>query len=491
VQRNLARALVWLRSETAALAGLALSGLLLEAAIAVWWVGAFSLAGHPGFPVPGLDALVWMLGYGATGVSHFMLLLIAAFLPYYLAVLVSARVSGRAALIIALAGAVILGATMLTIFPAGAIDIFHNIMDGRLFWAHHQNPMVVAPFVVSGDPLYPYLNYWQFAPSAYGPLWFLVTGPAYLFGGSNLVRSIVAYKALPFAFELVSLALIVLIARRIDARKAAAAVVCFGWNPLVLWEIAGNGHNDIVMMSFVLLAVLLLLTRRWPLAFPALACSVLVKFVSLVLLPVFVLWVLQRYGRRALLPLANGLLAALVLVLVFFRPFWAGSLTLSQLQTQQNQVIFSPASALIGNWGISLPNTAQVLDVKHALTAAFALLYLLALVRLRPTADGLIRTCVEAIFLVLVLMTWWFWPWYVIWGLALAALLPGTVHLRLFVLLSTTAMLIYISSAWRLSFWNFNDSFPMTLGTALLVFLPPALYLAMQFWQSSEARQWH
>lgn len=475
-----------LRSAPAALLGLSLSGVALELALLAWWVRAFSLAGHPGFPAPTQDALLWTLGDGATGVRHFTLLLIVAFLPYYIAVLLAGRACGRIALTVALGGAVLLGGTMLTIFPAGAIDIFHNIMDGRLFWGYHQNPMVVAPFVVSSDPLYPYLHFWQFVPSAYGPLWFLLTAPAYLAGGNSLLRNMVAYKVLPFAFELVSLALIVLIVRRIEPQRVVAAVVCFGWNPLVLWEIAGNGHNDIVMMSFVLLAILLLLTERWPIAFPVLIGSVLVKFISLILLPVFVLWILLRYGRRALLPLINGSIAAALVALVLFRPFWEGSLTFTQLRDQQNQMIFSPASALVGNWGLELANTARLIDVKNGLTAAFVLLYLVALLRLRPSAAGLVRTCVEVIFLLLVLMTWWFWPWYVIWGLALAALLPGTVYLRLFVLFSTTAMLIYVSSSWRTYIWNFSDPVPMTLGTALLVFLPLILYAVMHVWERAD-----
>ncbi len=480
---TVARALVRLRPQPVALAGLALSGLALETAVLVWWVGSFSLFGHPGFPAPGQDALVWLLGTGSQGIGRFVFLLPVVFVPYYVAVLLSACCSGRLAVAVAIAGAVILGGSMLTIFPAGAVDIFHNIMDGRMLWVHHQNPMVTVPAVDNKDPLYPYLHYWQLSPSAYGPLWFLFTAPAYLVGGSSLLRSIVAYKALPFAFELVSLGFIVLIVRRIDPRRTAAAVVCFGWNPLVLWEIAGNGHNDIMMMCFVLLAILLLLTRFWPAAFAALACSVLVKYVSLVLLPVFVLWLLMRYRRGGLLPLANGVLVALFLALALLRPFWAGALTFDQLQAQQQQVIFSPAAALIGNWGESLARTPVVMDVERALIAIFAIGYGLALLRLRPSPAGLIRTSIETVFLVLVLMTWWFWPWYVVWGLALAALLPGSFHLRLFALFSSTAMLVYISSAWRLAFWNFTSPVPMSLGTALLVFLPPVLYVAMHAWE--------
>src|SRR6266571_2567709 len=127
-------------------------------------------------------------------------------------------------------------------------------------------------------------------------------------------------------------------------RHQAAAAVCFGWNPLVIWEIGGNGHNDIVMMFFVLLAILLLLSKRWPLAFPALACSVLVKYASAILFPILVLWVLRRYGRRALLPLAGGLAAALWMAAIIIVPLWAGSATFTELRLQQNYFISSPAA---------------------------------------------------------------------------------------------------------------------------------------------------
>jgi alpha-1,6-mannosyltransferase len=479
VRRLLAVAQARVRSRAAALLGLALCGLVLEFALARWWLGAFSLAGHRGFPAPGQDPLIWLLGDGDPGMSHFLKLLVAAFVPYLFGLAIAQRAAGRLSVAVALTGAVAFGFTLLAAFPGGALDIFHNIMDGRLVWLYHLNPILVAPSAVQGDPLFPYLHYWWDTRTAYGPLWFLLTVPAYLAAGDSLMRNIVAYKALPFTFELVSLVFIVLIVRRIDPSHTAAAVVCFGWNPLVLWEVAGNGHNDIVMMCFALAAILLLLSRHWPFAFPVLACSVLVKYISLILLPVFVIWVLRRYGRAALVPLLSGLLGAALVALVIFLPFWAGPRSFAPLWDQQNNIVFSPAAALIGDWGEHVPNSAHVVAVKNGLKAAFVLLYAVVLLRMRANPSSLIRACVEVMFLLLVLMTWWFWAWYVVWGLALAALLPSSPHARLFVVFSATAMLLYVSSPWRLSLWNFSTSFPLAVGTTLIVFLPPVLYAIM------------
>jgi len=476
-----------LRSPIAAAVELGLCGIALEFALVRGWLAAFSLTGHPGFPPVGQDPLVWMLDDGDTGMVRFLILLAAVFVPYLLGLAMAQRALGRLGLGVALAVAVMSGATMLAAFPAGALDIFHNIMDGRLVWLYHLNPVVVAPSAVSNDPLFPYLHYWWNTTTAYGPLWFLVTLPAYLVAGDGLIRNIVAYKALPFVFELASLVFIVLIVRRIDPRRVTAAVVCFGWNPLVIWEIAGNGHNDVVMMAFALAAVFLLLTARWPFAFPVLACSVLVKFVSIVLLPIFILWILLHHGRRALVPLILGMLGAVLISFAILFHFWAGETTVAPLRAQQNYFVYSPASALIGSWGEDLSNTPKVTAVKHGLTIAFLILYAVVLARLRGSPVALVQASVAAMFLLLVLMTWWFWPWYVVWGLALAALLPSSSYARLFVLFSMTAMLVYLSWPWKLQLWSFASPLPMPLGNTLMVFLPPLLYAAMQLIGSGES----
>ena len=462
--------------------GVLLAGFMLEWGIVAGWLTSFSLFRHPEFFAPSGDLLIRSLGDGRTGVDRFIVLVLWVAVPYGVALWLSGRTHGRAALVLAFGGSVLFGVTMLAIYPVGAVDVFHNIMDGRLVWVHHLNAMLQPPSVVSGDPLFPYLHYWQRTPSAYGPLWFVLTAPAVLLGGTGPESNLIAFKALPFVFELASLGLIAGIVQRLRPQRVIEAVVLFGWNPLVLWEIAGNGHNDIVMMTFVLLAILLVLSDHWEFAFPALACSVLVKYVSIILMPIFIVWVLRRYGRPAIRPLLRGLAAATILAVAVFAPFWSGAATFAQLRAQQSQIISSPAAAILGTWGEKVAPSPTLDRVKITLTLAFLALYGLTLLRMKATPMRLLRAAVEAMFLFLVLMTWWFWSWYVIWLLALAALLPGTAHARLAVLFSLTALLVYVASSWRLSLWNFTSTFAMAFGTALLVFVAPVLYAVMHVW---------
>lgn len=480
----------WLTSTRAATLGVLLCGCWLEAALLFSWLPAFSLSGHQRFLIPPGEPLVWALGPGPSAINRFVGLQLQIAVPYLLALVLAQRASPRITPLLAFVGSLVMGATMLALYPVGATDLFHNILDGRLFWVYHLNPIIVPPRAIAADPLYPFLTYWQGTTTAYGPLWFLFTAPAALLTKTSVVDNIIAFKAVPWLAQLVSLVLIAGIVDRLHPGRVGAAVLCFGWNPLVLWETAGNGHNDSLMMMFALLAILCLLSDVWPLAFTFLACSVLVKYVSLVLLPVFVVWIVRRRGRRALRPLLSGLALALAVAVVIFLPFWAGRASLAPLFAQQNRFISSPAAALTGIWGEKIPATRAVTQVKTELRTAFAVLYCVALVRLRPSPASLARASVEVMFLVLVLLTWWFWPWYVIWLLALGALLPGTVQARLSVLFSLTALLTYVCFAWGFQLWGRNGTYPWAFGTALVVFTTPVLYALMRLWAPVREQPW-
>lgn len=470
-----------LESSQAILAGILLAGCATEAALVFGWLQALSLADHPGMYGASQNTLVWALGNGGIQLIHFMLLLLSLFVPYLLVLGLAGRGDSQVLRWVAFAGAFVFGVSMLFIFPAGTTDIFHNVIDGRIFWIHHLNPLVTPPTSVSDDPFYHYITHWANIPAMYGPLWYILTGPATFFAGTDRDRALIAFKAIPFAFELISLCLVAILARRVDPRRTAAAVICFGWNPLVLWEVAGNGHNDVVMMAFVLLALVLITSKRWPLAFMALACSVLVKYVSVILFPIFVVWTLRRHGRRAALPLAVGLLGAGVVAVVIFAPFWSGASTFAQLHAQQNRAISSIAAALIGRTGDGLANTPWRTAVKGSLIAAFTVAYALTLLRIKSSTLGIVAISVEALFAFIVLMVWWFFPWYAIWPLALAAVLPTSAQGRLAVLFSATTLFAYCI-AWE-------PAVPLLLpfiipaGTALFIFYLPVRYAMRHIWR--------
>jgi hypothetical protein len=53
----------------------------------------------------------------------------------------------------------------------------------------------------------------------------------------------------------INLGLIWAVLRRWRRGDVAAGLVVYGWNPLVIFEFGANGHNDGVMIAFLLLAM--------------------------------------------------------------------------------------------------------------------------------------------------------------------------------------------------------------------------------------------
>jgi hypothetical protein len=88
--------------------------------------------------------------------------------------------------------------------------------------------------------------------------------------------------------------------------KAAHLVLAFAWNPLLAIEVAGSGHIDIVG-ALLLVVSAAALARRWRApAAVALGLAVAVKFLPIVLLPLY--WKRVRVRDAALAAVVVGLL---------------------------------------------------------------------------------------------------------------------------------------------------------------------------------------
>ena len=88
--------------------------------------------------------------------------------------------------------------------------------------------------------------------------------------------------------------------------KGAHLVLAFAWNPLLAIEVAGSGHIDIVG-ALLLVVSAAALVRRWrAIAAVALGLAIAVKFLPIVLLPLY--WKRVRIRDAALAAAVVGLL---------------------------------------------------------------------------------------------------------------------------------------------------------------------------------------
>ncbi|HEY7357836.1 MAG TPA: hypothetical protein VH590_15265, partial [Ktedonobacterales bacterium] len=215
---------------------------------------------------------------------------------------------------------------LLFMYPITAGDVFDYASQIRVLTIYLNNPLTTAPSAFPHDPFLPF-NSWPTIPASYGPLWALLSALSSAPAGNRLFAAIIDQKLLTIAACLGSMALVWLLAKRLCPQRRWQAWVFFAWNPLVLFETAANGHNDTIMVVFMLAGLAALLATRWywqALALPLLVASVLVKWTSVLLIPLAVIYLLRggRLHRWGLAPLGIGTLLSAALAIPIIMPFW-------------------------------------------------------------------------------------------------------------------------------------------------------------------------
>lgn len=186
--------------------------------------------------------------------------------------------------------------------PAGPDDDIHRyVWDGRLQRLGY-NPYLVIP----SDPAAQHLHTAETRslnnpdlPTPYPP------------GAELFSRAITAISestfALKVAFVLCDMAIVLVLLDLLRMTgRGSHLVLAFAWNPLLAIEVAGSGHIDIVGALLLVVSVAAL-ARRWrPIAAVALGLAIAVKFLPIVLLPLY--WKRIRIRDAALAAIVVGIL---------------------------------------------------------------------------------------------------------------------------------------------------------------------------------------
>lgn len=384
------------------------------------------------------------LGYSAGGAVSYMQGVTVPFLLYLLALGAAVGARSRLTVAVAIAGAVGLPLTLLLAYPSLAADVFDYLMLARIWIVHGENPYVMPPGAFPGDPYLPAVG-WPGLRSVYGPAFLAMTGLPVRLAGDDPTTALIIYKVMVIAAHGGTAWFVYLIVRHLAPPRALFALVAYGWNPLAVLYFGVDGHNDAVMLLFLAAAIYAAIQEHHELSLPLLAFSALIKFVPLILFPVFLLaaW---RQPRR----LAVGLFISLILAVAFFWPFWAGADTIEGLRDQGSRFTSSPASLL---QFVIADETARLL-----MFACFALGYVAALLMVK----GLIHRSLTILALYLVTVSFWLKGWYLTWPLMLGALAGGW-PLALAALWSVGPLLLNLFNAWgwQLNWWHWQERWGM------------------------------
>jgi hypothetical protein len=240
---------------------------------------------------------------------------------------------------------------------------------------------------------------------------------------------------------------------RIRPGQGVLAGVLVGWNPLLLFEVAVNAHNDIVMAAFIVAAIYAMARRWWRAVFPALACAVAVKTVAVLLGPLFLLWLLRRRDVPRS-QIAISLLLGLGTTALLYLPFTDIGDVAQALRRHSDPILGSTGAALtsliIANSYMDPQLAAETM--KRVLVPLFGACYVALLWRVWR-ADSplttLTATSAWALFAFVVIVKWWFWPWYLMWAVPLAAMTPTRRVTAVVSVCTLTAMLWYVSYTWQ------------------------------------------
>jgi hypothetical protein len=455
-------------SRVGAVGGLWAVGGALVALYLLAFALRFPLARH----YQRLGDIASLSGGGWAGAAGWLASLLAAFGLYALGWRLARR-AGRSAVgpVLAIGAAAALALAFM--YPVTAIDQYVYLIHGRIWALHHGNPLVQPPSAFPTEPLLGLTGEFAGATAPYGPLWIVVSGAIARLAGDDLLTAMLLFKIVAVASYLACAGLIALILGRSRPADAAAGTLLFAWNPVVLIDVAGNGHNDATMMALALGAIALR-GSRWRAASPALLClAALVKYLAGALVPLLLVAIWRDGGesRPRLVRLAAASLLCLVATAPLLWPFWAGAQTLDALVARNSLVIGSPAAlALFGLHQVAPELGAE--RVKSALIVALIGVYLVQLWRVwrgRTTwlSAGLTTT------LAAIAAVAWFNSWFLVWPLALAALLPSPRAGRAMVVFTLTALVAGVAlghrGLWPGQGWTFEQA--QAIGGAL-TFLP-------------------
>lgn len=178
-------------------------------------------------------------------------------------------------------------------YPAFSYDIFNYILTAKVTFFYKENPYIVMPVELLGEPNLAFTRAAN-KTAIYGPFWIGLTALPHLLGFGKVVLTLFSFKLFVSLFYVLTSLLTWKITRSL------LSVALFALNPLVVVETLISAHNDMVMMFFALLAFYLLTKKAIIPSCVALLLSILIKYATVFLLPVFLYAIYLIQQRRKL-----------------------------------------------------------------------------------------------------------------------------------------------------------------------------------------------
>lgn len=184
-----------------------------------------------------------------------------------------------------------LNLVLLFIWPVSSTDVFSYIYQGRILSVYHSNPYLVTYHQFQSDAFYSFIaNMWESKSAPYGPLFLLISGLLTWLGKINLYFSIYLFKALFVGANLLT-------AYFIYKLSDLKTFYLYAFNPLIIFELVINGHNDVLVVLGCVLSIYFLSQepklKNYLLAILFLVLSTLIKLTTIIFWPILILLIFK------------------------------------------------------------------------------------------------------------------------------------------------------------------------------------------------------
>jgi len=418
-----------------ALIGLAILAIvvLLAATLEIVLDGA---VGHSPLIPKSPHAATWLGGVGERLGFRVFLIALLSFTAAYAVLLRASRVISTRwviGLVIALNVIVFAGPILIS------TDVFSYIAYARMGVEHGINPYLHGPLAIHSDPIYKYVGSdWKHVPTAYGPIYTLISYPVALLGIAGAVWGM---KLLALIASFMTLWLTWRCARK-RGLDPTLAVFILGANPLYLIYALGGAHNDLIMLAFMMGAVSFTLAEREASAAATVVAGAFIKATVAAMLPFMIV------SRRRPAPIAGALGAIVLCGVVGYVVFGVHGVNLVSVLNRDAAFVSTDSfpteiAHLFGKPG--------VFPIDHDLLKATLVIIVLHL--LWRTWRGYDWVAASGWTLLAISVTsTWLLAWYIIWSLPLAAvsrdrrLLVATLAIEaLFIIHQTSPLLAPVS----------------------------------------------
>ncbi|MBP6804658.1 MAG: polyprenol phosphomannose-dependent alpha 1,6 mannosyltransferase MptB [Chloroflexi bacterium] len=212
---------------------------------------------------------------------------------------------------------------LLFTYPINATDIYRYVIGGQTTSLYDANPFATPPSQLPDASIAAYAGEWADATSPYGPVWETAAAAITRVSGNNLLLGLLMFKGLAALLHLAIAGLIWQVLAGQETAVRTAFTLLWAWNPGLLLTFVVDGHNDILMLFWLLLGVWVMRRGHLTTGLLLMVLAPLTKFIGLLPLPFFFLaaWrQIPAWRGRARLA-AGTAVGALALVLITFLPF--------------------------------------------------------------------------------------------------------------------------------------------------------------------------